>query len=330
VDVQALRTTGTGSHAPGIVEAAAGAAARLARTQLHFREAPGREQIMAATLAEYRDNPDFTADRRGPLATLYTPPRPRQAANQWGMTIDLAKCTGCAACVQACQVENNIPVVGKDEVAKGRVMHWIRIDRYVSGPPDHPEARVQPMLCQHCEKAPCEYVCPVNATVHSADGLNDMIYNRCVGTRFCSNNCPYKVRRFNWFDYTSRSTPEESLVLNPDVTVRARGVMEKCSYCVQRIRRAQIRAKEEDRLLEDGEVVTACQQACPTRAIIFGDLADPRSAVSASRESDRIYAVLHELGTVPRTRYLARISNPRPEVAARERAGREGEDGTEP
>jgi molybdopterin-containing oxidoreductase family iron-sulfur binding subunit len=196
-------------------------------------------------------------------------------------------------------------------------MHWLRIDRYLVADDSGAAGLVhQPMLCQHCEKAPCEYVCPVNATVHSADGLNEMIYNRCVGTRFCSNNCPYKVRRFNWFDYNAGLTEPVSLVLNPDVTVRERGVMEKCTYCVQRIRRAEIAAAAEDRPLRDGEVVTACQQTCATRAITFGSLRDPASAVSATRRNDRRYAVLHELGTQPRTMYLARIVNPNPAFGA--------------
>jgi molybdopterin-containing oxidoreductase family iron-sulfur binding subunit len=211
--------------------------------------------------------------------------------------------------------ENNIPVVGKGGVRLSREMHWLRLDRYFVGAPDDARVVVQPMLCQHCERAPCEYVCPVNATVHSADGLNEMVYNRCVGTRFCSNNCPYKVRRFNYFEYARDLSETRQLAMNPDVTVRQRGVMEKCSYCVQRIREAEIRARREQRPIADGEIKTACEQTCATGAIVFGDVADAATRVSAARTSERLYAVLHELGTEPRTRYLTRIVDPNPELA---------------
>lgn len=286
---------------------------RVVRTQERWTQ-EGRPIALTATLAGYRSNPDFTREHRGPQPSLYG--RWEYRGEQWAMTIDLTVCTGCSACVVACQAENNIPIVGREGVARGREMHWLRIDRYMTDAGEEPRVVMQPMLCQHCEKAPCEYVCPVNATVHSSDGLNEMIYNRCVGTRFCSNNCPYKVRRFNWFNYASLRSPMEELQLNPDVTVRARGVMEKCTYCVQRIRRAGIRARVEGRELGGDEVVTACQQACPTRAIVFGSLGDPESEVSRSRRQPRLYSVLHELGTEPRTRYLAKIVNEAPATAA--------------
>ncbi len=283
----------------------------LALTQEHW-SMEGRPIVLARTLDEYRADPAFAKPHNEQRRSLYglTP----GAAHQWGMTIDLNACTGCSACVIACMAENNIPVVGKGGVRLGREMQWIRIDRYLTDDARQPAALVQPMLCQHCEKAPCEYVCPVNATVHSHDGLNEMVYNRCVGTRFCSNNCPYKVRRFNFFNYTADRPDELALAMNPDVTVRARGVMEKCSYCVQRIREVEIRARREERPIRDLELRTACQQTCPTGAIVFGDIADPASRVSEERRNERLYAVLNELGTLPRTRYLARVTNPNAEI----------------
>ena len=284
----------------------------IAQTQHHFAM-EGRDPLRVGTLAEFKSDPKFATahDRYGARPPSLYPDYPK-ADYAWGMSIDLNACIGCKACTIACQAENNIPIVGKAQVRRGREMHWIRVDRYYDGEAANPKSYSQPVPCMMCEHAPCEVVCPVDATVHDAEGLNVQVYNRCVGTRFCSNNCPYKVRRFNFMQYADKQTPQYMAMRNPEVTVRRRGVMEKCTYCIQRIETAHIEADKQDRRIHDGEIVTACQAACPTQAIRFGDISDKDSGVSKAKASPRNYAMLNELGTRPRTTYLARIRNPNP------------------
>ena len=285
---------------------------RLAVTQHHFTM-EGRSPVRATTIAQFRRDPAaFLRDERSPEPSMYEAEPYKGYA--WAMSINLDACIGCSACTIACQSENNIPIVGKTEVQRGREMHWIRVDRYYQGGMDRPQTYFQPVPCMHCEHAPCEAVCPVEATVHDSEGLNLQVYNRCVGTRFCSNNCPYKVRRFNFLQYADTETESLKAQRNPEVTVRMRGVMEKCTYCVQRITNARVEAEKADRRLRDGEVVTACQAACPTGAIVFGDRNDPHSRLSSVKASELDYALLAELNTRPRTTYLAKLSNPNPEL----------------
>ncbi len=320
-----LRTTKTLHGGADLQLRKTGRKYKLAATQDHHamdkvgeteiqKRAPGL--VRQGDLEEYKDNPEFV-DHLGihhpPLKSLWK--EWDYTGYKWGMAVDLNTCTGCNACIVGCQAENNIAVVGKDEVARGREMSWVRLDRYFLGDPENPECAQQPVACAQCELAPCEEVCPVAATMHTSEGLNTMVYNRCVGTRYCSNNCPYKVRRFNWFNNFEDLTATQRLVLNPDVTVRARGVMEKCTYCVQRIEKARVQAKVEDRKIRDGDIVPACAQTCPTDAIVFGDLNDPESRVSKLRDIPRSYDLLSYLNIKPRTFYMARIRNPNPAIA---------------
>jgi MoCo/4Fe-4S cofactor protein with predicted Tat translocation signal len=312
----ALRTSESIWFGSGLQVRKTGERYALATTQMHHN-VDGRHLIRAGTLKQYRENPEFahkTTHGSEPPPSLY--PDYGYPGYAWGMAIDLSVCIGCNACVVACQAENNIPVVGKDQVLRAREMHWLRVDSYFKGSLDDPTTYYQPVPCMHCEKAPCEVVCPVTATAHSAEGLNDMVYNRCVGTRYCSNNCPYKVRRFNFLQYSDWDISTLRAMRNPDVTVRSRGVMEKCTYCVQRINKARIEAEMENRQIADGEIVTACQQACPAQAIVFGDINDRNSAVAKLKASPRNFGLLDELlHTQPRTTYLAPLRNPNPELA---------------
>ncbi|PID79410.1 molybdopterin oxidoreductase, partial [bacterium DOLZORAL124_64_63] len=338
-NVNVLRTWDHRSTAVGAKATPLGRHYLLATTQDHHAideaganaiqdRVPGL--VREGTLDDYRKHPEFV-DHLGihhpPLKSLWT--EHEYDGHRWGMAIDLNVCNGCNACVISCQAENNVAVVGKDEVARGREMSWLRMDRYFLGDMDNPTVSQQPVGCVQCELAPCEQVCPVAATMHSKEGLNAMVYNRCVGTRYCANNCPYKVRRFNWFNNFEDLTDVQRLVLNPEVTVRARGVMEKCSYCNQRIEKARVQARVEGREIQDGDIVPACAEACSTQAITFGDLHDPESRVSKLRENNRSYDLLGFLNIKPRTFYMARIRNPNPAItppAASDHGGHGGHD----
>ncbi len=312
VNVYPLRYADTPYFAAGAQLRKTGDTYQVADRQ-GYQQIQGRNMIRAAALAEYRKDPKFAHLK-------VTPPEPEESLvpnydypeYAWGMAIDLNRCTGCNACVVACQSENNVAVVGKTQCLMGRQMQWLRIDQYYNGESSNPRSYFEPMLCVQCERAPCELVCPVNATVHSTEGLNDMVYNRCVGTRYCSNNCAWKVRRFNFLLFEDWTTPQLKLMRNPEVTVRSRGVMEKCTYCVQRITHGRITAEREDRPLHDLEVLTACQQSCPTHAIVFGDINNRSSMVARWKQNPRNYSVLEELNTRPRTSWLAAVLNPNP------------------
>jgi molybdopterin-containing oxidoreductase family iron-sulfur binding subunit len=318
-DVYPLRTSQFPWFADGAKLRPTGGVYQLASTQgYQAMETPDKSErplVQERSLEEYKKEPNFAKEGEPPAdLTLYKPFDYSKETYSWGMAIDLNACVGCNNCIVACQSENNIAVVGKEQTLKGRHMHWLRVDAYYNGPRENPKGFFQPVPCMQCENAPCELVCPVQATVHSSEGLNDMVYNRCVGTRYCSNNCPYKVRRFNFLLFQDWDTPQFKLMRNPDVTIRSRGVMEKCTYCVQRISERRIDAERADTTIKDNDLQTACQQSCPANAIAFGNLNDPNSLVNKWKAQTRNYSLLGELNTRPRTTYLAEVRNLNPEL----------------
>jgi molybdopterin-containing oxidoreductase family iron-sulfur binding subunit len=321
-DVYPLRTSQAPWFADGAKLTRTGDTYQLASTQgyqsMETPDGSERPLVQERSLEEYKKEPNFAKEGEPPAElTLYKPFDYSKETYSWGMAIDLNACVGCNNCIVACQSENNIAVVGKEQTLKGRHMHWLRVDAYYNGPRENPKGFFQPVPCMQCEDAPCELVCPVQATIHSSEGLNDMVYNRCVGTRYCSNNCPYKVRRFNFLLFQDWETPQFKLMRNPDVTIRSRGVMEKCTYCVQRISEKRIDAERADSTIKEGDLQTACQQSCPANAIVFGNLNDPNSQVNKWKAQPRNYSLLAELNTRPRTTYLAEVRNPNPELEAK-------------
>ncbi len=312
-----LRTSDAVWFGSGLTIKKTGQSHSLVSTQEHHWVEAERGILHNGTLDEFLSHPQFAqkAEQLPPRDdTLYQPNEFPYTGYKWAMVVDLNTCIGCHACTIACQAENNIPVVGKQQVAMHREMHWIRVDTYYSGSANDPRFTHQPVPCMHCETAPCELVCPVGATVHDNEGLNLQVYNRCVGTRYCSNNCPYKVRRFNFLEYNNGLSAGEKLAKNPDVTVRSRGVMEKCTYCIQRINAARINSELEQREIRDGEIIPACAQVCPADAITFGNMNDPQSRVTRLKNSPLNYSMLGELNTQPRTTYFAKLRNPNPEL----------------
>ncbi|HEV2319684.1 MAG TPA: TAT-variant-translocated molybdopterin oxidoreductase [Verrucomicrobiae bacterium] len=318
-NVYPLRTSSAVWSGDGVTLRKTGVRHELVTTQIqHVIDSPERQIVREGTFEDFKSDPNFVQkDSVSPAEsdTLFTPGEFKYNGYRWGMAIDLSACIGCGACTIACQAENNIPVVGRQQVAMGRIMHWIRVDGYFRGSPANPQITHQPVPCMQCENAPCEVVCPVDATVHDKEGLNLQVYNRCIGTRYCSNNCPYKVRRFNFLQYADYDAASLKPMWNPNVTVRWRGVMEKCTYCLQRISAARIKAENQDRTIREGEIQTACQQVCPANAILFGNLNDPDSRVSKLRTHPLNFLMLGQLNTRPRTAYLARLRNPNPKIA---------------